>query len=502
MKKHFLFLTTMLLALGLLLPSCSEKDEAVLEYQFSIADTDQNLVSPALGKTFNVNIVSTLNGTRIGFSVISFPEWAPASIDLASLSINVKENLDRKGRSGEILLKQADSEKIITIKVTQDEVTDKVSLKEKYEVNTYRLQLISPEVTGYTGKPKYKWYEVVGDKEILLAESKDLMFIREEAKDYKLKFHIKDGNVEETLFTAIAVTAPQTPYSSKISKVLEYMPAPGWRVESYGNAGSTKEMVLEKVEKTMSGNGFVSLGDFGGYITFRFDHTIINKPGVRDFRITSSTGKGNNTRPGVIMVSYDANGNGIADDEWYEIAGSEYNHVQTQRGIDITYYKPTKPIEDFEIGDPYMKWTTNKKEEGYIVKKQMPNADPVYPLWYRGSEEEQVSFKKLTKLRSTIVMNGMFPDQINDNNYKPFEYGYACNVADANKVGTSIDIDWAVDADGKYVNLPGIDFVKVYTGTFIERGSFYGEADTDIRNAYDLHMLGEKIETIIPKPGK
>ncbi|MEA4918743.1 hypothetical protein [Proteiniphilum sp.] len=499
MKKQFYVLAMMFLAVSFILPSCNHDDDPVMEYEFSVSNEDKVLTTTSLGQNFSVNVISTLNGTRIGFEIVSFPEWAVAEINLASLSVEVSENLLREGRTGKVIIKQVESGKTIEIQIEQGEVKDKANLESQFAVKTYKIKVISPEITGYEKAPEYKWYEVAEDgKESLLAETKDLAFIRENARKYKLKFHIKDGNVEETLYTEVTVSGPETPYSEKIAKVYEYTPAPGWRVSSYGNAGSTKEMVIETVENRLAADQFVSLGDFGGYIIFGFDHTVINKPDLRDFRITSSTGKTNNTRPGVIMVSYDTNGNGEADDEWYEIAGSEYHHVQTVRGIDITYYKPTEPLENFQMGDNYLKWTTNKEEEGYITKKMIPDASPVYPLWYRGNQEEQITFKNLTKLRSTIVMNGMFPDQSSDANYKPFDYGYACNVGDANKVGTSIDIAWAVDGDGKYVNLPGIDFVKVYTGTFIERGMYYGEADSDIKNAYDLHMIGETIETIKP----
>ncbi len=499
MKQKFLFLTTMLFALCVLLPSCGDEDEPTLNYEFSISEDDQSLTAPALGKSFSINVISTQNSSRTGFDIVSFPEWAPAELNLSSLTIDVSENLSREGRTGSVIIKQTESGKTIEIKITQDEVSDKATIEPLFKVNTYKIQVISPSIVGYSNAPEYKWYEVTSSGETLLTETKDLAFIRESANKYKLKFHIKDGNVEETLYTEVEVSEPSTPYSEKIAKIYEYTPAPGWRVGANGNAGSTKEMVIETIQEKMASGNFVSLGDFGGYMVFGFDHTIINKAGLRDFRITSSTGKGNNTRPGVIMVSYDANGNGEADDEWYEIAGSEYNHVQTQRGVNITYYKPTEPLENFNQGDNYLKWKTNKDEEGYITKKMSGmGADPVYPLWYRGNQEEEITFKNLTKLRSTIVMNGMFPDQSSDANYKPFEYGYACNIADKDKIGTSIDIAWAVDANGKYVDLPGIDFVKVYTGTFVERGNFYGEADTDIKNAYDLHMLGENIETITP----
>lgn len=74
----------------------------------------------------------------------------------------------------------------------------------------------------------------------------------------------------------------------------------------------------------------VSLGGFGGYIVVGFDHTIENKSGLCDFRVLGNAFYANgasdygSSEPGVIQVCYDANGNGLPDDGWYEIAGSSY----------------------------------------------------------------------------------------------------------------------------------------------------------------------------------
>ena len=42
------------------------------------------------------------------------------------------------------------------------------------------------------------------------------------------------------------------------------------------------------------------------------------------------------------MVCQDLNKNGQpdADEPWYELAGSEYNHAETVHNYEITYYRP------------------------------------------------------------------------------------------------------------------------------------------------------------------
>ena len=70
---------------------------------------------------------------------------------------------------------------------------------------------------------------------------------------------------------------------------------------------------------------------------------------------------GGNSEPGIVLVSKDTNGNGLPDDEWYELAGSEYNSPATIRNYEITYYRPTPADGD-------VKWKDNQGKEGYIYR--------------------------------------------------------------------------------------------------------------------------------------
>ena len=95
----------------------------------------------------------------------------------------------------------------------------------------------------------------------------------------------------------------------------------------------------------------VTLGGYGGYIVVGFDHTIVNRPGEYDFKILGNAfyandnprpdaPLGGSSEPGIVMVSVDTNGNGVPDDEWYELAGSEYYKKETLKNYEITYYRP------------------------------------------------------------------------------------------------------------------------------------------------------------------
>ena len=74
-----------------------------------------------------------------------------------------------------------------------------------------------------------------------------------------------------------------------------------------------------------------------------------------------------------------------------------------------------------------------------------------------------------------------------------FRYGYADNEPNAND-RAAIDIDWAVNAKGQKVHLPGVDFIKIYTGVNQENG-WLGECSTEVMGVDDLHLLGTRIES-------
>ena len=68
-----------------------------------------------------------------------------------------------------------------------------------------------------------------------------------------------------------------------------------------------------------------------------------------------------------------------------------------------------------------------------------------------------------------------------------FVYGSADNAMN-NENGVAIDLRWAIYAEGKSINLSGIDFIKIYNGVNQESG-LIGECFTDIMNIKDLHVL-------------
>lgn len=282
--------------------------------------------------------------------------------------------------------------------------------------------------------------------------------------------------------------SPPASSSAYISKVYEFTPAVGQFINELPRYtdGDTPETMVAKAEELIKGaiptKGMISLGGFGGYVVFGFDHMIENVDGYRDFRVYGNTiwasGKeserGGSCEPGVIMVSHDANGNGIPDDEWYEIAGSEY--TQSVKNYTITYHKPDSDESD-------IRWVDNQGSSGYIAKNQF-HTQSYWPQW--------VTSPTLTFTGTRLPDNGI--NEGGDEEYwvlYSYAYGYADNVPNGDDQST-IDISWAVDADGKSVDLPGIHFVKVYCGIRQECG-WIGETSTEVAGACDLHMLGISI---------
>lgn len=280
-------------------------------------------------------------------------------------------------------------------------------------------------------------------------------------------------------------------YSPYITKVYDFMPAIGQFVNEaprYEN-GDTKERMIAKAEKEIIGinGGIVSLGGFGGYIVFGFDHTIQNVQGKKDFRVKgnaiySATNpnpndqrKGGSCEPGIIMVAYDLNKNGKPDDkEWYEIAGSEYSKSATIKDYEITYYRS----EENAPSNKYIRWTDNKGGSGYKIK-DLNHSQSYFPEWIT---EDEITFKG-TRLADNAV------DESGDGTYwvsYAYDWGYADNHPNDNDA-SAIDIDWAVNTKGEKVNLPGIDFIKVYTAINQEAG-WTGEISTEITGAEDLHI--------------
>lgn len=266
--------------------------------------------------------------------------------------------------------------------------------------------------------------------------------------------------------------------------VYEYKPAPCQYMNTTTTAykdGFTAMNVLQYATTCIKDKTMLSLGAFGGYIVLGFNHTITNVEGEYDFRIygnayfsqvATKTGKdGGSAEPGIVWVSKDINGNGIPDDPWYEIAGSEYGKSTETRNYTITYHRPSPP-------DGNVKWTDNKGGSGYVYRNEWHTQSSYYPLWM----PDEISFSG-TRLADNAVNEGTA-----DTQYWVgycYAWGYADNYPNTSEQ-SKFKIDWAVDASGKPVKLSGIDFIKITTAVNQPSG-WMGEISTEILTVQDLH---------------
>ena len=153
------------------------------------------------------------------------------------------------------------------------------------------------------------------------------------------------SNLAAWAFTWLAVMSVSADNSPYIAKVWEYCPAPSQFVHEYPEyeAGDTQDDMRLKAEEQIADNaqGMISLGGWDGYVVFSFDHPVVNVDGKADFVVEGNAfyadksigaSSGGSAEPGIVIVSYDANGNGKLDDVWYELAGSEYTKIG---GIDF-----------------------------------------------------------------------------------------------------------------------------------------------------------------------
>ncbi|MDD5861325.1 MAG: hypothetical protein PUD15_02040 [Prevotella sp.] len=289
-----------------------------------------------------------------------------------------------------------------------------------------------------------------------------------------------------------------------IDSVYDFCPAPGQFVNSAPAyyAGETKANIIYRVDSTLcrkDNNKPISLGAYGGYVVFGFDHMIENIKDHMDFQVlgnafwgaSAKKARGGSCEPGIILVSKDVNGNGLPDDPWYEIAGSEYNSPATIHHYRIVYEKPDEdkvktPDTKHSLSDTtYVHWTDNQGGKGYVYKNTFHHQS-YWPQWLPDSTTLTFEGTKLADNYIDESGKGTYYVQYS------YTYGYADNAPNADSL-SYINIDWAVDADGNPANLDGINFVKVYTGVNQYCG-WLGETSTEVYGALDLHMTGRDIE--------
>jgi hypothetical protein len=309
---------------------------------------------------------------------------------------------------------------------------------------------------------------------------------------------------------------------AKAVTVYEFTPAPGQFVGDRTNGGvgalprvtepSTAESArLAAQAKVDAADDFLkpgatpgdgttvpySLGGWGGYIVFGFDHSVENTGGNDlDIKGNAFTGW---SEAGVVWVSQDENGNGLPDDTWYELAGGADNDSQTIRRYSMTYYAPDETVTDESDKHPGQgkfwvdygkdirggKWEDNAgMQDHYLTGRRYTSGSYYdspkwsstigYPYW---AGIEWVTFTgTLLPYHHTINANGFEANP-------GYGGGYVDDLGDVRE----FDIGSAVQVNGTPVNLAYIDFVKVQCAVQ-GFGPQTGELSTELSVPLDLSL--------------
>lgn len=246
-------------------------------------------------------------------------------------------------------------------------------------------------------------------------------------------------------------------------EVVEFLPAPGQFVNE-GYSATTMAEACAYAQSRLDSRYFVSLGGFGGYIVVKFATPIANSEGDYDFGIYGNSFDGS-SEPGVVWVSQDANENGVADDEWYELRGSESGKTTTLRNYSITY---SRTDDEKKIA-----WCDNRGANGVIERNNTHRQD-YFPRWVTEGE--------YTLSGTLLPDNGEWSDLNQEWVLHAFDWGYADNFSttdrDENRANR-FRISDARDALGEAVALPQIDFVKVQSATNAVHSPI-GETSTEV----------------------
>ena len=280
----------------------------------------------------------------------------------------------------------------------------------------------------------------------------------------------------------------------------------------------------------------VSLGMLGGYVQFEFEDAIGNdadNPYGIDFIVYGNAFNGN-PEAGAVMV-YGKN-TATNTDGWYNLAGSRHYTSGTIKNENITYIKITGSADDLALNSDFTaagiyyskdfvkpdsdtqtlvdaqigaaSWTSITTATGWwpeinngenyeqVWKMHRPDtttegqtgidSDVGGVYWYQSGTALVIRYEGVTEV-------------IDSNTTNDYQWGYADVRANGSSYGTAInpyatsastgiggdgfDLSWAVDKDGKPVNLTDVKIVRVYSAVLFNAGVF-GETSTEVNGIY------------------
>lgn len=370
-----------------------------------------------------------------------------------------------------------------TIRVAPERKLNITFENERQIVPAGRAVCVVPVITDSTKNTTYAW-EVDGTAHPT-GTKPTFTFTPPASGEYTVKVTGTDGDVSveatqiiECLQSdeAARYRAPQAGSSSSKVTVYNLLPAPGQFVQQI--SGNTEAEACRYAETRMNEIvSYISLGAWGGYMVVGFDHSVYNASAnddsQYDFSILGNAFDGS-SEPGIVYVMQDDNGNGLPDDTWYELKGSETGKSTTWQNYSITYYRP--PTSNMPV-----QWIDNRGNAGTTDRS------PAFPGWMK---EKSYKLSGTRIKERTFNNNGIWRNE-------SYDWGYADNYGkdflsdgnnhDANAIGVGFKIKNAIYPDGTPVNLRYIDFIKVQTGVQSQAG-ILGEVSTEVYGFRDIQM--------------
>ena len=441
---------------------------------FSVLQDSLLVLAPEISSALPVTYSWTVDGETVSTdSVYTFPTGETGTFE-AGLCVENRDGRDEIEFTVEVM--------------SPGEAFSWTFDRTDYGISAGRSLLLRPLDIEYPFDAVYTWS--VDGTEVQSGESSEYVFDLTAEGSYTVSVTMRNSYTAASQDLTVTVLPAEGTYfraadassSASISKVYEYTPAPGQFINDGVTLTSPEEACSYALERLSQGQ-FVSLGAFGGYLIAGFDHSVESSTdGGFDLQITGNA-HSSSSEPGIIWVSQDENGNGLPDDTWYELRGSEYGKPETWQDYAVTYYRPSSNGTSIE-------WTDNRGSSGTVDYIPAYHSQETYfPLWITADSYT---------LRGTRLEDRLVDENGNGSLWigHPFDWGYADNWS-----GTDPDIDKfrisdAVRWDGEPADLTYIDFVKIQCGVQA-KGGWTGEQSTELTLIRDLHIDAalEKVDT-------
>ncbi len=272
-----------------------------------------------------------------------------------------------------------------------------------------------------------------------------------------------------------------------VSEIIDYRPAPGQFIND--NAFGSPEATESIIGGT---SGLISLGAYGGYIIVKMEESVENHPdnpfGI-DFTILGNA-LPDWSEAATVEVMKDENNNGLADDQWYLLAGSDYYLDQSEVDYSVTYYNP------HEASATDILWIDNHQDSGYVYKNSFhqqsyypqaslfPNINPDSYTLSGQRLEGNIDISNPSMVKSYERYFGFADNRMRGNQpYNIPDNPYTLELE--NSGGDAMDISWARDENGNRIELDKIDFIKITNAINATAGGL-GEISTEISGIIDV----------------